>query len=270
MIGTMRRAFPLGKLQAWAVIVVVLLGAAVLGYKASVIWLALLVAGMGAIVLLRQPILGLLVVIGAALVVPLEFGTGSAVAINPATLLVPAFVGVGVLDMVRRRSIGLAPSRTNRPLLLFLLAGLFSLLIGHVTWDPFVPRAGDFIIVQFAQLAIFAFSAGVFLLTANLVRDENWLRRLTFFFLILGGSQLIFRGLPGGEDMANNMFGDAPARITVLLVLTGLAGGQVLFNRELSIKWRLFLSLVVASTIFYSLVRDRQTVSVWGGVFATS
>ena len=118
MIGTMRRVFPLEKLQIWAVIIGVLLGAAVLGYKASVIWLALLVVGIGAVALLRQPILGLLALVAAALVVPLEVGTGTAVALNPATLLVPALIGVWVLDMVRRRNIGLVPSRTNRPLLL--------------------------------------------------------------------------------------------------------------------------------------------------------
>lgn len=113
----------------------VLLAAAYFGQHASLRWLALLIAGLGALALLARPVLGLFFLAAVALVLPLEFGTGTAVTLNPATLLIPALLVLWLLNMVRRREVRLLPSRVNRPLLLFLAAGLLSLLIGRATWD---------------------------------------------------------------------------------------------------------------------------------------
>ena len=66
-------------------------------------WLALILLGLGAVVLALRPVLGLLALVLAALVGRAEFGTGTAVAVNPATLLVPALLVVWVLYMVLRR-----------------------------------------------------------------------------------------------------------------------------------------------------------------------
>jgi O-antigen ligase len=265
MIVTLRRRIPVKKLQTWAVIAGVLLGAVVLGYKASIVWLGLLVVGTGAVVLLQQPILGLFGLVAATLVVPLEFGTGTAVDLNPVTLLVPALLGLWVLDMIRRGTLALAPSRTNRPLLLFLLAGLFSLIIGYVTWDPFVPRSNSFIIVQLAQWAVFAFSACAFWLTGNLVRDEIWLRRLTFFFFIIAGGFAFLRVMPGSTDLVSRLATGAPTRAPFWMLLAALSGGQLLFNRGLSAHWRLFFVASTVAVLVFSFFLERSTASYWIG-----
>jgi hypothetical protein len=99
--------------------------------------------------------LGLFALVGAALVVPLEFGTGTEVRINLAVLLTPALVGVWALDRARRHDpLMIPPSMVNTPLWLFLLAGLLSLVIGNALWDPAVPRSNNLILVQLSQWAI--------------------------------------------------------------------------------------------------------------------
>jgi len=185
MIDTMRRRVSPATIRSWLVIAAVLFAAAYLGRRASLLQLFMLLAGMGGVVLLGQPVLGLLSVVVAALAVPLEFATGTTVQLNIATLLIPALLVIWLLDMMRRRDLRLVPSRTTAPLLLFLLLGLISMLVGNAIWDPIVPRPGSFTLVQLSQWAIFAFSCGAFWLTGNLVREEVWLRRLTTSFLLL-------------------------------------------------------------------------------------
>jgi len=248
----------------------VLILAVLFGYKASSRWLFLLVVGMGTVVLLQRPLLGLLALVSAALVVRKEFGTGTAVAVNPATLLLPALLALWLLDMVRQRELRLAPSQTNKPLLLFLLAGLLSLLIGDALWDPAVPRSGNFTLVQLAQWTIFAFSAGAFWLTGNLVRDEIWLRRLTFFFLALAGGLAILFVLPQASVLMNRMTTHALIRAPFWLLLAALAGGQLLFNRELSAGWRSFLVATLGAVLVYAFHLQREAASNWVSVVAVA
>jgi hypothetical protein len=268
MIGKLIDKFIDRRLWIWAAVAGTILGAFIFGSHASMRWLALLVAGLGALVLVQKPILGLAALILAALVLPLQFGTGTAVAINPATLLVPALLGLWLLDMVRQRDVHLVPSRTNRPLLLFLLAGLLSLLIGNAIWDPAVPREPNFIIVQLAQWAIFAFSAGAYWLMGNLVRDVAWLRRLTFLFLALAGGLAIAVVLPKVNVLANSIATFAVYRTPFWFLLASMAAGQLAFNRKLSKKWRWFLALIILAVLFYAFYLERATASNWIAVVA--
>jgi hypothetical protein len=244
--------------------------AAYFGANVSPVWLGLVGLGIGAMILLQRPILGLVAFVPAALVVPLELGTGTQVDLNPVTLLVPVLLGVWLLDMVRRREFRLVPSRTNLPLSLFLLAGLLSLLVGNALWDPAVPRSSNFILVQAAQWAIFVFSAGAFWLTGNLVRDEVWLRRLTFFFLIVAGALAMAIVLSGGANLVEmGVATHAIASAPLALLLTALAGGQLLFNRNLSDGWRLLLVMILGAQFVYAFHLMREAASHWIGVAAT-
>jgi hypothetical protein len=137
------------------------------------------------------------------LLAPSEFGTAPAVKLNLATLLIPALLAVWVLDMLRRREIRLARSSANLPLFLFLVASLVSLLVGRATWDPVVPLQDNFLLVQLSQWGIFALSAGAFWLTANLVKEEHWLWRLTVVFLLAGGGLGILSVLPPAGPLVN-------------------------------------------------------------------
>ena len=139
MMDYLAKNLDINRLRSWIVVAGVLGGAALFGFHPRLQSLALILLGLGAVVMVQRPVLGLLALVLAALVGRAEFGTGTAVAVNPATLLAPTLLVVWVLNMVLRRDIRLVPSRTNAPLGLFLLSGLVSLLLGTALWDPGMP-----------------------------------------------------------------------------------------------------------------------------------
>ena len=111
-----RRTVPF---QVWKgiLVAVALLAAAYLGSDPSRRWLGLIAAATGAAVLLRRPVLGLYALAAAALIVPLEIGTGTEVSLNAATLIVPVLLGLWLLLMARDPRLHPVPSPVNAPLL---------------------------------------------------------------------------------------------------------------------------------------------------------
>ncbi len=213
--------------------------------------------------------LGLPALVLAALVVPLEIGTGTEVKLNLASLLVPALLVVWLLDMVRRRAgADRAFAAPTGRWLLFLAASLLSLLIGRATWDPTVPVGGNFLLVQLAQWAIFAFSAGAFWLAGNLVKDERWLWRLTAVFLLVGGGLAILRMLPGVGGLAGRFTTIAFIRAPFWVLLTAVAAGQLLFNRDLSCPGAPSWSAVLGASLVYAFVQQQEATSNWVGLAA--
>lgn len=251
-------------------IVLLLLAAAYLGLHPSRRWIMLLALGAGGFALLRAPNLGLLVLIAAALIVPLEIPTGTEVVLNPATLLIPALFVLWLLDSFLRRELRWAGSRVNRPLVLFLLAGLLSWLLGNVLWDPAVPKSGNFWLVQLAQWAIFAFAALAFWLMANMVRDERWLKRITWTFLFLGGGLAILSVLPVIGSLVGSMTTVTFIRAPFWVLLAALGGGQLLFDPALGRGRRNFLLAVLAAVFYYVFIAQREAASNWVGIAAVT
>ena len=268
MMRALRQPMISADIRAALVTLGVLLAAAYLGWNPSPRWLALLAAAMGAVLLFRRPAFGLPALVAVALVVPLEIGTGTRSSSTSPRSFVPVLAVVWLLDMVRRRAVRLAPARANLPLLLFLAAGLLSLLIGRATWDPTVPVDGSFLLVQLAQWSIFAFSALAFWLTGNLARDEAWLQRLTATFLLLGGGVALLRLWPDARGILDRVTTIAFIRAPFWALLCALAGGQLLFNRSLGIARRAFLVAVILSALVYALVQQQEATSVWVGIGA--
>jgi O-antigen ligase len=239
-----------------------------LGQRASVLWLALLASGIGGVVLLLRPVLGLPALVLAALILPMEIGTGTQVTLNPAALLVPVLAVLWLVDAMHRRRVRLVASAANLPLALFLAAGPLSLLIGRAAWHPLVPVGRSFLLVQLAQWAIFAFSALAFWLAGNLVRDELWLRRLTATFLVVAGAVAIARLSPGVSGLAGRFTTIAFIRAPLWALLVGLAGGQLLFNQKLSTAARMFLGAAVLASFVYAFIQQQDATSNWVGVGA--
>jgi len=256
--------------RSWLVVLAVLAAAALLGAQASLRWLAPLCVALAAVMLLRQPLLGLFAIIITALLAPLQFSTGTDVALNPVTLLVPVLLVVWLLTMMGRHSVRLAPSRTTAPLLLFLLANLVSLLIGNAMWDPSVLRGGNFLVVQLAQWAIFVFSGGAFLLAGNMLTHERWLHRLTVTFLAIGGVLAIASALVGARSLVDQTATVALIRAPFWVLLAGLAGGQLLFNHNLSLAGCVFLLLSLTGVMVYGFSQEQEAASNWVGIAAVA
>jgi hypothetical protein len=271
MIGQIRDKLHISRVPLWIIATGVLLASAVAGrylvsYQNPL--LTLLVTGSLAAILLSKPVLGILGMVPAALLIPFAFGTGTAVELSKVTLLLAALLGIWVLDMMRRRELRLADSRTNKPLFLFLAAGLLSLSVGIAIWDPVVQRSPDFIVVQLAQWAIFALSAGAFWLVGNLVQDELWLERLTWLFLVLAGGLALVYKFPPTAHFAEGIATLALYRAPFWMLLVAMSGGQLLFNRELSFVGRMFLLAVLGAAFAYAFFEQRETASNWVGLVA--
>lgn len=270
MIGALQRLGRSPRVAIWGTVGVVLAGTAVMASRPSSLWLVLIGAGLGTPFLLAQPCLGLIALVVAALVVPLEFGTGTEVSVNTATMLVPTLFALWAVDGVLRRDLHLPRSPTTAPLVLFVLSGLLSLAIGNLLWDPLVPRSGSFVMVQLGQWAIFAFSAIAFWLAASLIQDQGWLRRLTWTFLALGGVLALLTTFGTTRIVVTRVATAALIRAPFWMLLGALAGGQLLFNRNLGSGQRTYLLTVLGAVLYHAFVRDRETASTWVGVAAVA
>jgi len=264
------RSWPRGPLAGPVTILplvtTILLLAWYLGRNPSPLYIVAPLAAAAGLALLRQPRLGLLTLIAVALAVPFSIGTGTEVQLNLAVLAVPAIFGLWLLGTALRGHIAVPPSPANLPLLLFLLAGLLSLGIGIMTWDPLILRRPSFVVVQLAQWAIFAFSAMAFWLTAILARDVCWLRRMMVTFLVLGGALALLRVVPLLHPVFLRITTGAVDRAPFWLLLTALAGGQLLFNRAIRPEKRFLLVGFLALALYYALVLEREGASTWLGV----
>lgn len=244
----------------------VLLAAWTLGAHASFALLVFLGAGLAALALIQRPILGLPLLVAAALLFPLEIGTGSEVRLNGATLLLIVLLALWALMMAARRRVRVLPSRVNMPLLLFVAGGLVSLAVGRLLWDPAVPIKSSLWLVQMGQWAIFALSAGAFWLMGNQIASESWLRRMTATFLIIAGGVAILRMIPGAGMLVGSVTTMAFIRAPLWVLLAALAGGQLLFNATLTRPQRIFLAACVLATLVYSFRDQQEATSNWVAV----
>ncbi|MBI5568281.1 MAG: O-antigen ligase family protein [Chloroflexi bacterium] len=240
----------------------------ILGRRPNLLFVMALGGLFGALLLLRWPKSGFFALVVAALAVRVEVGTGTDVALNPASMIVPVMLLIWVLNAVIEHDLHLVPSRTNKPLMSFLLLGLVSILISNVIWDPSVPRSDRFVVVQLAQWAIWAFSAGIYWLVGNRIESIVWLRRITVGYLIVAGAIGLLRVMPGGVDITYNYLTFAIERAPFWLLLTAMSAGQLLFNQQLSNRWRLFLVAAIGASLYYSLGIEQDRSSNWVGVFA--
>ena len=250
------------------IILLVLILAAAFGAQGSLLWLLLLGAAIGGWLLLVRPFLGIVALLVLAQIGPFEFSTGTDVSINASVILIPTLIVIWVLEMVVQRRFRLAPSRTNTPLMLFLAAGLLSLVLGYGLWDPAVPRSSTFIVVQFAQWGIFAFSGGAYWLMGNRVGSEANLAKLTRIYLIVTGIVAILFVLPTVGYYVFTLTTGSITRATYWLLLAGVAAGQLLFNDKLSSGWRLFLVAVMVAVMVFAFYWNREAASTWISVMA--
>jgi hypothetical protein len=234
--------------------------------KASQRTLLAIAATAGTVVLLQYPILGPYGVIFAALCIATSFGTGTAVALNLATLLVPVALALWAASELAHGRFRLTPSRVTRPLLLFLTASLLSLWVGMVLWDPAVPRPQNILFVQLGQWGMFAVAGGAVLLVANVVRSEAALRHLVYAFLALAGIIVVGRYVPGFGELIFRYVTFAYHRAPFWMLITALALGQLLYNRGLSGWGRLGLVAILAAVLGYSLFDKQESASTWVAV----
>lgn len=236
------------------------------GRNPSLLFFAAPIVLLAGAALLRHVRLGLFAMIVVALLLPVQIGTGSEVGLRPVALLVPAITAVWLSGALVRRRFTFPRSPVHLPLVLFLGAGLLSMAIGNLIWDPFVPRKDNFILVQTAQWAIFAFSALAFWFTAVLADEERWLKWMTAGYLVLGGFLGVMRIVPPLYPVFTAISSGAVDRAPFWLLLVALAGGQLLFNPKLRRSLQIGMTSLLAVAVYFSFFLERKLAAYWVGI----
>jgi len=218
---------------------------------------ALAVAGW---LILMNPHWGIPLIIVAALVVPFALGTGTGTSLNAPFLLVPMLTGIWVVRMLMAGKLHFVPSSANWALTGLVITTTLALLIGYLPWNVFATLAP--IRAQVGAWGIFVFSALAFWITANLLHDIRWLKITVWTFIALGGLFVATLWLPLAPIKQLFVFGADGSLFW--LWLTVLAGGQALFNNQLSLRWRGVLALIAAGTLLDRLLPgNRDWASGW-------
>lgn len=210
---------------------------------------------------LRWPALGLIITAIAGLLVPYIGPSG----LNATMIMIALLLGLWLFEMVgRQHQIRLVHSRTQWPLLAFLIASGISFGIGQLPWFTFALHAP--MGAQLGGLAIVILSVGIFLLMANQVQDLRWLSRITWAFIVVGGLAVLFRSLlPSVGISLGWLF--LPAGTVFFIMLTAMSFSQAAFNKDLHPRWRLLLGLLVLATLYVLFVQKFDDKSGWLSCF---
>jgi O-antigen ligase len=220
------------------------------------------VVGIGALIaLVRWPSLGLGLLVVGTVWVPFGLGTGTETTINIAIALVGVLSGLWILEGALLRDLRFFASRPNRPLLLLLGISVVALVNGTQPWIAYAQTAS--LASQLGGFAIYALSACAFLLTANRVQDERLLRRLTWIFVAAGALVVLDRLVTLPLPMLKSAYYVVGTGSMFWLCLITLAFSQALLNRDLAMRWRLALAILVVAYMWFALLKNRDWTSGW-------
>jgi O-antigen ligase len=242
-----------------AMILAVLAGSFILGRMASRNLLMLLVLGIGALVLLRKPMLIIFPLVIGTMIVGYEIGTGTQSAINVTILITIAMIGLWALDLlVEQRRFYNYPSRVNPPLLALCLMALISFIAGQLPWFAFARPVS--IAAQIAGLSLFILSAGAFLWVSQSIQDLKWLRWLVWLYLGAGAIFILGNFLPIG--FVSNLIEPSATGSLFWVWMVALAGSQALINKKLNSNWRILMAILAALALTRGWI-NREWVSGW-------
>lgn len=216
-------------------------------------WVLILAAGSAGIVLgllaLRsmQAALTLLVATSAIINIPISTGTQSSV--NTTMLFVAALAGIWLLRMVTvDKKMRLTPSTLSILLMLFLVSASLSWLSGYVVNGGQATLPSNAFRVQAGQFAMFALSAGAFLLTANHRISLRTINRWTFIIIMLGS-------LAVAADLIGIYPDPLPAVTGAMLMWPFvLLTAQLLFNPGLEGKTRVLGWSIIGAWAYWALL----------------
>lgn len=210
----------------------------------------------------HRPQAGLLAVVAAGLVVAPEIGTGTQSGLNGALLLAPLVILLGLLRLLLPRERPQAVSSPSiLPLYGFMASAVLAMLVGQYPWFP-KPQAP--LSAQAAQLGIFLFSGGLFLVAVHHLRNPFWLKAATYSFIALGSIHLAARLLPGASGSLQSLLPRAVTMGSMFWTwLVALSAGQALFNRDLGLPARLVMAGISAAALGIGFSQLQYWISGW-------
>ncbi|MCA9916331.1 MAG: O-antigen ligase family protein [Anaerolineales bacterium] len=216
---------------------------------------------VGGLLLLRFPQLGFLLIVVISTVVKFDIPPIGLVA-----TLILGLTALWIFDMVvRQKRIALVDSSTMAPLFAFTAVVILALIVGQLPWFSVSQVNLD---TQIGGTAIFILSFAAFILVAHQVRDVRWLKWMVFLYLILAVPLLLI-GLqvPGWWEMSQVVLNYSTVGGSLFwLWLSVLAFSQGLFNKQLPMKWRIALVILLLAYLYRAFVMNRAWTSGWAPV----
>ncbi len=246
-----------------ALAIAALLTAAYLAARPTPLNIGVITCAAALLATLRWPPIGLVALLIAAQTIPWRLNTGTESPLNAALLWLTVLLGIWLVTMLSRRDLRLGPRAVVLPLLCLGATALLALILGSRTWLAFAQNAP--LRAQAGGLAIFLWAIGAFLLVANQVRTEAWLRRLTWSFVVLSGLYVLTVLMPVGPlyTALRPIAGPGSQGSLFWTWLAAIAFSQAAYNRSLRPPWRLLLAAVVAGSFYISLVLSGEWLSGW-------
>lgn len=205
---------------------------------------------------IRQPGFGFPLLVFAALLVPFSLSTGTQTRINSALLMMMLLTAAWVVKMlIIDRQLELMPQKSIYAGLTLILVTIVSFGFGQLGWYP---SRGASLFAQIGQVLIFTFSAVAFILAAQRMQDNRFLKATVFLFIILGGIYAFLFFLPVLRPFANRIFQRAVEDSLFWTWLIALSFGQFWLNKDLKPIIKVF-SLGVALVAIFTVFITKQT-----------
>ncbi len=210
-----------------------------------------LLVGIGfVLILMRQPALGIVALIPASYIIPIEINVSSGSSLNAPMILIMLMTGLWIMDMiVNKRQLSFISSRPLIPLALLIAIVILAFINGQLPWFAFASRAP--ITAQIAGLALFILSASTFLVASHLIKDLVWLKRMTWLYLGLGAFFFLIRILPVIKRYSFQIFSYGSLTSLFWTWMVALSFGQAIYNKNLRAWQRVGLSVLSAVTIYF-------------------
>ena len=252
-------------IRQWVVIVATILLSAVIAYRGiwllAVLLVAIVPAVMGVNRVARTPAIGLILLPPAAMLIPFAIGTGSESSLNAAMLIVLGLTGIWVLDMLtREKRIRLHACPTFLPLYVMVIMAIVAFVNGQLPWFT-APHAP--ITAQIGGTAVFIISICAYLLAAHHFTSVRLVEWFTWAFVIFAAGFIIIRLIPRLTFTMTGYYQIGSTASPFWYWLVAIVCGQMLFNDKLHWRWRGLLGLLLAATMYVSMVQTFDWASGW-------
>ncbi len=253
-----RRGFNPNALLQWGVVVGILLASLVVGLQPSLLYLAIPIGAVGALIFWRKPELALVATIQLGMIVPF-YGPGG---LNLTMIGIAALLGLWIAGMIfQQRSIWLVSPETSRPALLLLGVVILAFVVGQLPWFRIQAAPMN---AQIGGLMVFVISVGAFLLISNKFTSLYWLRWFTWIFLGYGALHVLGWLVPQlGDYYSHLIFAYGTSGSMFWTWLATLAFSQAIFNNRLPTLGRIALFVLVATTVYVAYVLNGEWKSGW-------
>lgn len=222
----------------------------------SLILMALPVALGGIILLLRQPELGLLLLIAATMLLKYR--------LPPLDITIPlvlGLTGLWLLEMIaRRRQIVLIRSRVIQPSVALVVVAIVSFGFGQIPWYPVNSAPLD---AQIGGLFIFITSIAALLWVAHQVHEIRWLEYAVYLFLAIGGLYMVARLLAPVWYGLIQLFNRGMVGSVFWVWLTALSLSLGLLHTQLPMVWRVAILSIGGATLLVAFGQTLSWTSGW-------